>query len=158
MPSDGLEDAGGGAGSRSVVDRSPKEILLDLAVHTTGKDERDGNVAGSSFIKTIPAVSIATSVPAPIGDADRRRRQRRCVVYHRPQPMAARRPCPSSRRTSAAFSPGNTSARTSSMLSVRATASAVARLSPVRSRTRMPRSWSDETALFAVGECGRRLR
>ncbi len=91
----------------------------------------------SPLISTIGAEAMATSVPVPmaIPTSD----WASAGASFTPSPtMATRKPCPCNFFISAALSPGNTSARTVSTPTWRATASAVCRLSPVIMATFKP--------------------
>src|SRR6266542_498935 len=93
--------------------------------------------SGSERISTTSAVSIATSVPAPM--AMPRSATARAGASLTPSPtMATLRPWPCSSATLVALSPGRTSAITRSMPSSAAIRSAVARLSPVSITTWTP--------------------
>src|SRR6202163_1071024 len=101
-------------------------------------------------MSTTAAVSMATSVPAPIAIPTSA-----CAsagASFTPSPtMATLSPCACSFFTSDALSPGRTSAITVSIPSRRATDSAVRRLSPVTMAVRTPISFRRATASFADG-------
>src|SRR5665647_3262052 len=108
-----------------------------------------GTSRGSERIRTTSAVSMATSVPAPI--ATPMSAVARAGASLTPSPtMATRRPARCSSVTLSALSPGRTSAMTVSMPSWAAIRRAVASLSPVSMTTVMPRSCRSRTAAAAV--------
>ena len=113
-------------------------VALDRAIAVTSP-------CRSPDINVTPADSIATSVPVPIAiptSADAR-----AGASLIPSPtMATLVRLAWSALTAAALPSGRTSARTRSMPSVRAIASAVRRLSPVSITTCNPRRWSSATA------------
>ena len=114
--------------------------LIRIAVATS---------SGSERMSTTSAVSTATSVPAPIAIPTSARASAGASLTPSPT-IAALRPCRCSSAIRSAFSPGRTSANTSSMPTSIATCSAVARLSPVSMTGDTPSSRSAATASRAV--------
>ena len=103
--------------------------------------------------RVTPALSIATSEPAPM--ATPTSAAARAGASLTPSPaMATIRPSARSRSTTAALSCGRTSAWTSSMPSRRATASAVVRLSPVIITRRRPAAFRSRMAPAVVALTG----
>ena len=93
--------------------------------------------ARSPFTRVTPADSIATSVPVPMAMPTRARASAGASLTPSPA-IATLRPSFSRRSIAASFWSGSTSAITSSIPSPFATASAVARLSPVSMTMRRP--------------------
>ena len=93
--------------------------------------------ARSPFTRVTPALCIATSVPVPMAMPTSAAASAGASLTPSPA-MATTRPCPRRRCTTAPFCSGRTSASTSVMPSLAATACAVVRLSPVSMTMRMP--------------------
>src|SRR6266516_6921199 len=76
-----IQHAGSERDRDQVVDRGPEEILFDLAVHTTGKNEGGGDV-GWVVLHENDSGRLDRNVGSRADrDPDGRRRQRRRVVY-----------------------------------------------------------------------------
>ena len=91
---------------------------------------------GVDFISTTSAASSATSAPAPMAIPMSARVRAGASLM--PSPTMATFPYSCRRRITASLSPGSTSEITPSTPMRSAMAPAERRLSPVRSRTRMP--------------------
>ena len=106
--------------------------------------------SGSERIRTMSAVSIATSVPAPIAIPTSAWANAGASLTPSPT-IATLLPARCSSPILLALSAGRTSAITCRIPSSRAIRSAVARLSPVSITTSTPCSWIASTAALAVG-------
>ena len=109
--------------------------------------------ARSPFTKVMPPLSIATSVPVPIAMPTSAWASAGASLMPSPA-MATLRPSFCRSRTTSNFFSGKTSASNSSMPRLLATASAVARLSPVSMTRRIPSVLRLRTACTAKGLTG----
>ena len=109
--------------------------------------------AGSERMSTTSADPIATSVPAPMAMPMSARASAGASLMPSPT-IATLCPACCSSRTLSSFWSGSTPATTSSTPTLRATASAVRRWSPVSSRVRTPMARRRSTAAALVGLTG----
>ena len=124
-----VQGAGGDRDERQVVDERPAEALLDGGDGAPGQG--DGGHDAAQVTADQGDVEAATATSAPVPSAMPRSAAASATESLMPSPaIATTWPCCCSATTWSAFSDGSTSASTCSMPTWRATAAAVAALSP----------------------------
>ena len=108
-----------------------------------------GTSSRSLFMSTMSALSMATSVPAPMAMPTSARASAGASLM--PSPTMATRPCSDRRRISRSLPSGSTPAMTSSAPTSRWMAAAVRSLSPVSITVRMPMAESVARAAALEG-------